>query len=61
MEVIGTQLMMLPERLFDKCGKVMGFYISCRPLIDKLAKEGNILAFQVAKPRINGLTSVLAV
>jgi N6-L-threonylcarbamoyladenine synthase len=45
---------------FDKCGKLMGFSISGRPLIDKLANEGNRNAFAFAKPSVRVSISVSA-
>lgn len=55
MEVIGNTIDDAAGEAFDKCGKVMGFTYPAGPLIDKLAKEGNIHAFRFAKPRIKGL------
>lgn len=55
MEVIGNTIDDAAGEAFDKCGKVMGFPYPSGPVIDKLAKEGNKLAFEFAKPRIKGL------
>jgi N6-L-threonylcarbamoyladenine synthase len=55
MEVIGNTIDDAAGEAFDKCGKVMGFTYPAGPIIDKLAKEGNIHAFKFAKPRIKGL------
>lgn len=55
MEVIGNTIDDAAGEAFDKCGKVMGLPYPAGPLIDKLAKEGNIHAFRFAKPRIKGL------
>ena len=50
MEVIGNTIDDAAGEAFDKCGKVMGFSYPAGPIIDKLAKEGNIHAFRFAKP-----------
>jgi N6-L-threonylcarbamoyladenine synthase len=55
MEVIGNTIDDAAGEAFDKCGKVMGFPYPSGPVIDKLAKEGNIKAFKFAKPHIKGL------
>ena len=55
MEVIGNTIDDAAGEAFDKCGKVMGLPYPAGPLIDKLAKEGNINAFRFAKPHIKGL------
>jgi N6-L-threonylcarbamoyladenine synthase len=55
MEVIGNTIDDAAGEAFDKCGKVMGLPYPSGPLIDKLAKEGNIHAFRFAKPHIKGL------
>lgn len=55
MEVIGNTIDDAAGEAFDKCGKVMGFPYPAGPLIDKLAREGNRLAFRFAKPVVKGL------
>ena len=55
MEVIGNTIDDAAGEAFDKCGKVMGLPYPAGPLIDKLAKEGNVNAFRFAKPHIKGL------
>lgn len=55
MEVIGDTIDDAAGEAFDKCGKVMGFSYPAGPLIDKLAKDGNINAFRFAKPHVKGL------
>jgi N6-L-threonylcarbamoyladenine synthase len=55
MEVIGNTIDDAAGEAFDKCGKVMGFTYPAGPLIDKLAKEGNINAFRFARPSVRGL------
>ncbi len=55
MEVIGNTIDDAAGEAFDKCGKVMGFPYPAGPLIDKLALEGNMHAFNFAKPIVRGL------
>ncbi|MGE5419625.1 MAG: tRNA (adenosine(37)-N6)-threonylcarbamoyltransferase complex transferase subunit TsaD [Chloroflexota bacterium] len=55
MEVLGNTIDDAAGEAFDKCGKVMGFPYPSGPLIDKLAKEGNMHAFKFAKPHVKGL------
>lgn len=55
MEVLGNTIDDAAGEAFDKCGKVMGFSYPSGPIIDKLAKEGNKLAFKFSKPHISGL------
>jgi len=55
MEVIGNTIDDAAGEAFDKCGKVMGFTYPAGPLIDKLAAEGDPLAFKFAKPVVPGL------
>jgi N6-L-threonylcarbamoyladenine synthase len=55
MEMIGNTIDDAAGEAFDKCGKVMGLPYPSGPIIDKLAKEGNINAFRFAKPHIKGL------
>ena len=40
---------------FDKCSKMMGLGYPGGPIIDRLAKEGDPMRFQFAKPQIPGL------
>ena len=54
MEVIGQTIDDAAGEAFDKCAKVMGLPCPGGPFIDKLAKEGNPLAFQFNKPHIAG-------
>ena len=54
MEVIGQTIDDAAGEAFDKCAKVMGLPYPGGPFIDKLAKEGNPLAFQFNKPHIAG-------
>jgi N6-L-threonylcarbamoyladenine synthase len=55
MEVIGNTIDDAAGEAFDKCGKVMGLSYPSGPIIDKLAKEGNMHAFNFAKPVVRGL------
>ena len=55
MEMIGNTIDDAAGEAFDKCGKVMGLPYPSGPIIDKLAKDGNINAFRFAKPHIKGL------
>lgn len=52
MEVIGQTIDDAAGEAFDKCAKVMGLPYPGGPFVDKLAKEGDPLAFQFSKPRI---------
>jgi N6-L-threonylcarbamoyladenine synthase len=52
MEVIGQTIDDAAGEAFDKCAKVMGLPYPGGPFVDHLAKEGDPLAFQFAKPRI---------
>lgn len=55
MEVIGNTIDDAAGEAFDKSAKIMGLPYPGGPFIDKLAKEGNPLAFTFAKPRIPNL------
>ena len=52
MQVIGQTIDDAAGEAFDKCAKTMGLPYPGGPIIDKLAKEGNPLAFSFAKPRV---------
>lgn len=52
MEVIGQTIDDAAGEAFDKCAKVMGLPYPGGPFVDRLAKEGDPLAFQFSKPRI---------
>lgn len=54
MEIIGQTIDDAAGEAFDKCAKVMGLPYPGGPWIDRLAKEGNVEAFQFAKPNIPG-------
>ncbi len=55
MEDLGNTIDDAAGEAFDKCGKVMGFTYPAGPVIDKLAREGNMKAFKFAKPHVKGL------
>lgn len=54
MEIVGQTIDDAAGEAFDKCAKVMGLPYPGGPVIDKLAKDGNPLAFEFSKPRIQG-------
>ncbi len=54
-EIIGNTTDDAAGEAFDKCAKVMGLPYPGGPVIDRLAAEGNPLAFRFAKPRVGGL------
>jgi len=47
--------MMLLVRLFDKCGKLIGFQYPAGSMIDRMAASGNPDRFSFNKPRIRDL------
>lgn len=55
MEVLGQTIDDAAGEAIDKCSKVMGLGYPGGPIIDKLARQGNALAFQFAEPHIPGL------
>lgn len=55
MEIVGQTIDDAAGEAFDKCAKVMGLPYPGGPVIDGLAKSGNINAFQFARPRIKDL------
>ncbi|MFO7615850.1 MAG: tRNA (adenosine(37)-N6)-threonylcarbamoyltransferase complex transferase subunit TsaD [Bacteroidales bacterium] len=55
MEIIGQTIDDAAGEAFDKCGKVVGLPYPAGPVIDRLAKEGNPLAFTFSRPRIAGM------
>jgi len=54
MSIIGQTIDDAAGEAFDKCAKVMGLPYPGGPLIDKLAAQGNSLAFTFSKPKIAG-------
>lgn len=55
MEIVGKTIDDAAGEAFDKCAKVLGLPYPGGPHIDKLASEGNPLAFKFSKPHIPGL------
>lgn len=55
MDIIGQTIDDAAGEAFDKCAKVMGLPYPGGPHIDRLASEGDPLAFHFAHPRIPGL------
>jgi N6-L-threonylcarbamoyladenine synthase len=55
MEIIGQTIDDAAGEAFDKCGKVIGLPYPAGPVVDRLAKEGDPMAFTFSKPRIQGL------
>ena len=54
MQVLGQTIDDAAGEAIDKCSKVMGLGYPGGPIIDKLARQGNPLAFQFAEPHITG-------
>ena len=52
MEIIGQTIDDAAGEAFDKCAKVMGLGYPGGPVVDRLAKQGNPMAFQLSKPHI---------
>ena len=55
MEVLGQTIDDAAGEAIDKCSKVMGLGYPGGPIIDRLARQGNPLAYKVAQPNIEGL------
>lgn len=55
MEVLGQTIDDAAGEAIDKCSKVVGLGYPGGPIIDKLARQGNPLAYQFAEPHIPGL------
>lgn len=55
MEIIGQTIDDAAGEAFDKCGKVIGLPYPAGPVIDRLAREGDPLAFTFSRPRISDL------
>jgi len=55
MEVIGQTIDDAAGEAIDKCSKVMGLGYPGGPIIDKLARQGNPLAYKFSEPQIKGL------
>lgn len=54
MEVLGQTIDDAAGESIDKCSKVMGLGYPGGPIIDKLARQGNPLAYQFSEPHIPG-------
>lgn len=54
MEIIGQTIDDAAGEAFDKCAKIMGLPYPGGPVVDKLAAEGNPMAFSFSKPRMEG-------
>lgn len=54
MSIVGTTIDDAAGEALDKCAKVMGLPYPGGPVIDRMAKEGDVLAFNFAKPRVGG-------
>lgn len=55
MEVLGQTIDDAAGEAIDKCSKVMGLGYPGGPIIDRLARQGNPLAYKFAEPHISGL------
>ena len=55
MEVLGQTIDDAAGEAIDKCSKVMGLGYPGGPIIDRLARQGNPMAYQFAEPNIPGL------
>ena len=55
MKVIGQTIDDAAGEAIDKCSKVMGLGYPGGPIIDKLARQGNPLAYKFSEPQIKGL------
>ena len=55
MELLGQTIDDAAGEAIDKCSKVMGLGYPGGPIIDKLARKGNPLAYKVAEPHIANL------
>lgn len=55
MEIIGKTIDDAAGEAFDKTAKILGLTYPGGPLIDRLAKKGDSMAFDFPKPKIQGL------
>ncbi|MDE5948759.1 MAG: tRNA (adenosine(37)-N6)-threonylcarbamoyltransferase complex transferase subunit TsaD, partial [Prevotella sp.] len=55
MEVLGQTIDDAAGEAIDKCSKVMGLGYPGGPIIDRLARQGNPMAYKFAEPHIPGL------
>ena len=54
MQIVGQTIDDAAGEAIDKCSKVMGLGYPGGPIIDRLARQGNPLAFHFSKPQIQG-------
>ena len=54
MEVIGQTIDDAAGEAFDKCAKLMGLGYPGGPVVNRLANEGDVKAFNFSKPHISG-------
>ncbi len=54
MKILGSTIDDAAGEAFDKIAKILGLPYPGGPLVDKLAQEGNPLAFQFAEPKVDG-------
>jgi N6-L-threonylcarbamoyladenine synthase len=54
MQLVGKSIDDAAGEAFDKIGKIMGLDYPAGPIIDKLAKTGNPLAFEFSKSKLPG-------
>lgn len=54
MQIVGQTIDDAAGEAFDKCAKVMGLGYPGGPVVDRLAKEGNAVAFKFSKPHVKG-------
>ncbi|MBW4905744.1 tRNA (adenosine(37)-N6)-threonylcarbamoyltransferase complex transferase subunit TsaD [Prevotella salivae] len=54
MQVLGQTIDDAAGEAIDKCSKIMGLGYPGGPIIDRLARQGNPLAFKFAEPQIAG-------
>lgn len=55
MEVLGQTIDDAAGEAIDKCSKVMGLGYPGGPVIDRLARQGNPLAYKFAEPHVAGM------
>ena len=55
MEVLGQTIDDAAGEAIDKCSKVMGLGYPGGPIIDRLARQGNPLAYKFSEPQIPGM------
>lgn len=54
MEIVGQTIDDAAGEAFDKCAKVMGLGYPGGPVVNRLAKEGDPMAFKFARPNVPG-------